>query len=711
MTKYGVRLFAAAVVLLAAAPASAGAVEPSGDPPAAMYHPDNVDVVYLTLPPASITALDAEPNEYVEGTFSLAETDGTPAGIGTPSTPLTVGIRLKGQLGSARNLSQKAAFKVKFSWVKGQKFLGLKKLTLNNMVQDPSSLHEALSYRAFRAAGVPASRTGYAYVYVNGVDYGLHLNVENVDDVATEKRIGDFEHVYEGSYGSDVETGPGPSAAEVTEAAEGFEVDEGDEDDLGDLEALIVAVDSSVAGDWSRRVEAFADLKEMTRMWAVEKYVGNWDGYSGQESGFQPNNYYLQSDGQGWFRMLPWGVDQTWIDHLGFDGDAGVLFDRCLADSGCAEMYRRSLREARSAIVAADLEQMATDLGAVLQPWVAEEQANSRHEYSLEQFEDWVVGTAAFAATRPAEASAWLAAQPPELPVSQIFLTLPQSPVVADGVSAVTATVTAVNVSGDAVPGESVTLSSSDPEQRFGPVVDNDDGTYSVRVVASSVAGLKSLSASMGALTAPAYLLQVAGPAARVAVSAQPDPIPADGSATATVIAKVTDAMGNPILSHQLSFSSTDAGQRLGPVRDRGDGIYAVEVAASTRVGAATITAVDTSVDPALSGTAVLRQVAPVSSGADTDGASATPASIPGAVALLARPRHRTHDRRPTFRFAAQPGARFRCKLDDRPYRACASPVTLPKLALGLHVFRIRAISATGPGPISSFTFVVKPRP
>ena len=479
MRRPALGVLATAVGLALVMSTSAQAIEPIGDEAAAIYRPDAVDVVYLTISPASEAALNLDPEEYVAGTFSFAETDGSPDGVGTASTPVPASIRLKGQLGSKRSLAQKAAFKVKFK--KADAVLGLRKLTLNNMVQDPSSIHEALTYRAFRLAGVPASRTGYAYVYVNGVDYGLHLNVENVDDLATAKRIGGFKHVYEGAYGSDVETGPSPSASEVTEAAERFEIDEGD-DDLGDLEALIVAVDSAQVGDWSRRVEAFADLKEMTRMWAVEKYIGHWDGYAGVEGGYWPNNYYLQSDAEGWFRMLPWGVDQTWVDRLSFDGDAGVLFDRCLADAGCAEMYRRSLREARDAIVAADLEGMADDLRTLLQPWIAKEQANSRKEHSLQEFEDWTQGAAAFAASRGAEASAWLSEQPPEIPASEIELSLPPGPIVADGASAITATVTIVDANGDPVPGDRIVLSSTDPGQQLGPVVDNDDGTYGVRV-------------------------------------------------------------------------------------------------------------------------------------------------------------------------------------------------------------------------------------
>ena len=88
------------------------------------------------------------------------------------------------------------------------------------MVQDTSMIHERLAYEAFRSVGVPSPRTGYAYLEVNGEDFGLHLNIETTDDVALEKRLGAFDHLYEGAYGSDVAPG----------GAGSFEIDEGDEE-------------------------------------------------------------------------------------------------------------------------------------------------------------------------------------------------------------------------------------------------------------------------------------------------------------------------------------------------------------------------------------------------------------------------------------------------------------------------------------------------
>jgi spore coat protein CotH len=90
-----------------------------------------------------------------------------------------VGIRLKGQ---ASRGDAKFPMKLKFDeFVAGQNYLGLKRMTLNNMVQDPSFVHEAIAYKMYRAAGVPAPRAGYSKVFVEGQSMGLYLTLESVD--------------------------------------------------------------------------------------------------------------------------------------------------------------------------------------------------------------------------------------------------------------------------------------------------------------------------------------------------------------------------------------------------------------------------------------------------------------------------------------------------------------------------------------------------
>jgi hypothetical protein len=391
---------------------------------AEMYDPGEVVFIDLTLSAQAETDLEAEPDEYVPGTFSLTRSsDGTPTGEeGAPVLPARpVEIRLKGSVGgSFRDLTEKAAFKLKFK--KTEAFLGLRKMTLNNMVQDPSMVHETLAYAAFRATGVPASRTGFAYVRVNGQDFGVYLNLENLDEIGLARIFGSFDkktqHLYEGERGDDVVSG----------SASNFEVDEGGDepDEIGDLEALIEAVNADGGTPLSERVAPHAELIEMGRMWGVEKYIEHWDGYAGHTEPGQerPNNYYLYSDPTGRFQMLPWGTDQTWQPtaaipgrKVTFDGPGGVFFNKCLQDKECFRAYWAGLNLATHTIPGLDPAALAEETADLLAPWQAEERASGRPEFDEGEVEDGIEETLDFIAGRQAEALAWLEANvPPDGP-------------------------------------------------------------------------------------------------------------------------------------------------------------------------------------------------------------------------------------------------------------------------------------------------------
>ncbi len=591
-----------AALCLAISLVFAGTALADEDPAAAMYSPGTVDVVDLTMPQTSIEALEADPEgEYVPGTFSLATTDGTPAGVGSFSTPINVGIRLKGGLGSFQTLSGKAGFKIKLNYVKGTKFLGLKKMTLNNMVQDPSMVHETLDYRLFHTVGVQASRTGYAYVRLNGLDYGLYLNIETLDDTALEKRFGEFDdpqHLYEGSYGPDVVPGVEVAPDEIGK----FEVDEGDDEHFEDLEALIAAVNDETAPDFSEAVEPVADLLEMTRNWAVEKYIGHWDGYAGMQGVYWPNNYYLYSDPNGVFQMLPWGVDQTWSVALPFDGAAGVMFDKCLADQSCASLYRRALREVKAGVDADDLDNLADSTAALLEPW---QEMDPRRPYGMQAISDAVAATRAFIAGRPQQLAEWLATQPEELETSEVALSFEPPTMIADGKSTSTVTATATDDEGNPVSGEDLAFSSSDPDQQIGAVTDNGDGTYSATITASTTVGKATITASDLSVdpvfSGQGTLEQIAGPPAHLSLSLSPSTMVADGHSTSLATVEVTDAGGHPAAippppvpcgCSPVTLTSSDGGDQIGPVTEgEDDSTFLVPITASTKAGTATVSA------------------------------------------------------------------------------------------------------------------------
>jgi Invasin, domain 3/Bacterial Ig-like domain (group 3) len=104
---------------------------------------------------------------------------------------------------------------------------------------------------------------------------------------------------------------------------------------------------------------------------------------------------------------------------------------------------------------------------------------------------------------------------------------------------------------------------------------------------------------------------QAAGPAKAVSVSLSAPSILADGTSTTTATATVTDNSVPPVgvAGDKVGFTAS-AGETVGVVTDHRDGTYTATITSSTTVGSATITAADSSVTPAVSGTAILIQTA-----------------------------------------------------------------------------------------------------
>ena len=300
------------------------------DPAAALYNPLVVNQIDFTMPASTIAGLTSpNVNSDAEGPYLPATMTATVNG--KVYGPLAVGVHLKGAWGSWRDINGKSGFKVKINFVdKNARFFGVSKLTLNNMVQDPSFLHETMSYRIFRAMGIAAPRTGFANVNVNGTNYGLHLNLETLDTNLLSRFKIRPQHIYKAGV---------PTFADLAAGQEaGFVVDYGKTLQIGDLEALIQANSSDPGVDWFTKVSQVADLKEMTLDWATELFTGHWDGYVHNR-----NNYYLVSDSTGRFIMLPWGTDQTFYGGVDYFSNEGLLFTNCLAAKPCLSLYQQAL--------------------------------------------------------------------------------------------------------------------------------------------------------------------------------------------------------------------------------------------------------------------------------------------------------------------------------------------------------------------------------
>lgn len=340
-----------------------------------LFNPLAVGTVAITLSDDAVTALTNDPYTYTEGQVQVTTTAGT-------SELLTVGVRLKSGE-SFQPITGKAAFKIKLNeYDSTTRLYGLKGFNLNNMINDASMMHETIAYAIMRGADVPAVRTGYAWVTVNGEDRGLYAVVENYDDVFADMNFENTLHVYEGM-----------SDLLLTELDQ-IEVDEGDTADMQDLIALINAINDTEDAQWLSTVGELFDLSLFAKMWAAENYIGHSDGYS-----LAANNYFLHSDNDGYFTMMPWGTDDCFSDELTFPSGDSVLCQRCLNITACASAYDSALSALETAVSSLDIDSLVDDIDGVIASYVEDDPFKP---YTVAEYEQAVTDLLSFLESRSA---------------------------------------------------------------------------------------------------------------------------------------------------------------------------------------------------------------------------------------------------------------------------------------------------------------------
>ncbi len=105
-----------------------------------------------------------------------------------------VAIRAKGNtsLSSVRQMdSERYSFKLEFDhYQEGRTYYGLDKLCLNNLIQDNTMMKDYLVYRMMAEFGADGPMCSYAYLTVNGEEWGLYLAVEAVEDSFLTRNYG-----------------------------------------------------------------------------------------------------------------------------------------------------------------------------------------------------------------------------------------------------------------------------------------------------------------------------------------------------------------------------------------------------------------------------------------------------------------------------------------------------------------------------------------
>jgi hypothetical protein len=224
------------------------------------------------------------------------------------------GFREKGNASnSLTNFGKKKPFKIAFDEFDNNQTLdGLKKINLNNFTNDPSLMHDVISFKLFRDAGLVASRTSYAKLIINGEYIGLYVIIENVDKTFLKAHYGGANNdgnLYKTDRGAAVYLNwLGSSSSGYKD--QGLKLNTNDSiDDWTQLINFIDFINNNFDADFKQQLESKFDVHAYLKILAIEKCVRSWDSYWGGG-----NNFYLYEHPDGMIRWIPWDMNETFQD-------------------------------------------------------------------------------------------------------------------------------------------------------------------------------------------------------------------------------------------------------------------------------------------------------------------------------------------------------------------------------------------------------------
>jgi CotH kinase protein len=230
------------------------------------------------------------------------------------------------------------------------RIVGMARLNLKSMYNDPSQMREGIAWALFRRAGVPAARHTYTRLAINGAYQGLYSLIEQVDRGFLRawfgaNNRGNLYKAYCGDIGCatlEHRIGPDgddsgrqyfttPDEPDLTYRLKTNE-DDAELNRYDDLAKFIRVINGvGVPGDERRfgsdafreSVEGIMNVRAFLRWAGLNVLFGSWDNYFAT-----PANYYLYNSGRKgaakqfvdrpYFTFVPWDYDNSFgIDYFG----------------------------------------------------------------------------------------------------------------------------------------------------------------------------------------------------------------------------------------------------------------------------------------------------------------------------------------------------------------------------------------------------------
>ncbi len=283
-----------------------------------IFDPSKLHTFELTIPPANLAKIDADPaaEQYVEGSLSFE---------GESISP--VGIRYKGSIGgfvgcvsgsdwnnpSGHKTCPKLSMKVKINWEGSDtKFYKLKKLQLHSMNLDPTQMRDRLGYHLFREMGVPAPRAVHARLMINGKFAGLFILVEEVDGRFTRYHFEEGEgNLYKEIWPVDHRGNPFSEQNYL----KALQTNEDENPSAALIRTFGQEIQQAHPDSMQALIRKWMDIDEIIAYAVVDRAIRNDDGafhWYCNFFGCSSHNYYWYEEPQAArLHLIPWDLDNA----------------------------------------------------------------------------------------------------------------------------------------------------------------------------------------------------------------------------------------------------------------------------------------------------------------------------------------------------------------------------------------------------------------
>jgi len=314
-----------------------------------LYDATNVSRIDISIDMDSLAEILAPANALSDHEFKA---DMIFTRNGQSDTVSNVGFRLRG---NTSRVSEKKSFKISINtFTSGRRYQDVKDMNINGEHNDPSISRSRLCWELGAAENLPVSRVAHTELYINGVYYGLYINVEHINNDWLGLRFGNNSgNLYKCTYPATLRYISNNSNDYKFTNGDGIRIYElktnESADDYSDLAHFIDVLNNTPLSQLECALDDVFNVEGYLETLAFEVTCGHWDNYS-----FNKNNFYLYKNQEtGKFEFIPYDMDNTFgVDWFNVDwasrnvlnwGNSGEylpLSDRILAIPELNEIYK-----------------------------------------------------------------------------------------------------------------------------------------------------------------------------------------------------------------------------------------------------------------------------------------------------------------------------------------------------------------------------------